>query len=72
MAQLIKLTTECQGDDCDGTAVHSLLDITHEDGGEVELDIDLCISQIVLACDTCGLKHYTGDVEILNEDEIEG
>jgi len=68
MPQLIKLTTECQGEDCDGTARHGLLDISDDD--ELEIDLDLCISQIVLACDTCGLKHFTGDIEIMTEDEL--
>ncbi len=64
----IFLTTECE---CGGTADDGgCLDLTQDDSERVNIDIGFTCSQVIMECPKCGKKYYTGDVEILDEDEI--
>ncbi len=55
--------------ECGGVAKHRMYDSTQK-GREVEIDFTMSCSQIDLQCEKCGKKYYTGDIEVLSEDEI--
>ena len=70
MTRAITFTVDCQNDDCTGTAKHVMLDISSDVTDPIEIDLDFHCSQIELTCDECGLKHFTGDIEIMNEVDL--
>lgn len=70
MSQVIKFTVECQRDDCDGTASSETLFLDANPPEPIEIDLEMSTTQLTLTCETCGYKHYTGDIEVLNEDDV--
>lgn len=55
--------------DCGEDAISKTIDLTSEPG-KVTIDISLELSQLTLKCRSCGRKYYTGDINVLSEDEV--
>lgn len=63
----ITYITECE---CGGEAEHRGLDLTQDNPNEVRINFAFSCSQMTLECPKCEKKYYTGDIEVLSEDEI--
>jgi transcription elongation factor Elf1 len=68
MPTVIKMTYDCEK--CGGEASTSTLDFTQDNPEVITLDIEMVCSQQRLDCEDCGTSYYTGDLDILNEDEL--
>ena len=58
----IIITHDC--DECDAEMTYTILNLD----GEAKISL-LSLSQIDFVCPECGLRHGTGDIEVLNENE---
>jgi hypothetical protein len=59
----ITITYDC--DECNTEIEFSILNLN----GKNKIPLfSLC--QIEFACPKCGLKHYTGDIDVLNENKL--
>lgn len=59
----ISLVYEC---DCGGEANS----YTFIDDDDRKLDFAMACSQLMMRCNRCQKKYYTGDIEVYSEDEI--
>lgn len=55
--------------ECGKEAECRTFDLT-QGSGAIRLDFALACSQLELECPHCGRKYYTGDIEVLSENEI--
>lgn len=61
------LTAECPN--CDETIYYGLCVTADEHNGRPAIPFDMAV-QTAFYCDSCGEKSYTGDFDLLTEDEI--
>jgi hypothetical protein len=63
---ILNLTHEC--DNC-ATEMHHKIASLDSKNNVIDFPVIFC-SQLEWECPKCGLKHFTGDIEVLNEKQL--
>jgi hypothetical protein len=58
---------------CGGEATSTTLDLTNpQPDGSLRIDLEMAAAQEEFECSDCGATVYTGDLDVMTEDEDDG